>query len=273
MLRWWKNKIDWRDKHFKFCTVDWTKVKKTPCCNQPCPQELGTSSVVQPESKPALLIQSNNQVVEIFLCKCVVHVPWGYNGFTMQLHWSTPINPSEILGGALRMQAYAIKARSKRYPAKRGKAMWEAQFRVQKTSQPCIDPICPNPVAAHGQPRTGAALHQTQRPPARAKSNISNCWKRKHDVQGSHEDHMRITWGSWARLRQCQTKIFEERLWKSSKCHPCLQASPVPGRSRESLQPVPAATAAAVVAALEPNAQLVAVRTNLRARGGRVKGS
>ena len=90
---------------------------------------------------------------------------------------------------------------------------------------------------------------------------------------------MRIIIG---RLRQCRR--FEERLWKSSKIFQVsstmspsvskrLQASPVPGRSRESLQPVPAAMAAAVVAVLEPNAPLFAVRTNLRARGGRVNGS
>ena len=120
-------------------------------------------------------------------------IPWGYNGFTTQLHWSTSINPPEILGGTLRMQAKREAKPTLQSRVKQCKTMWWAQFHVHKTSQPCMDPISPNPAAAHGQPRKGAALHQTQRLPARAKSNISNCWKRKHEVQ-------KITWGSLSQI-------------------------------------------------------------------------
>ena len=70
-------------------------------------------------------------------------------------------------------------------------------------------------------------------------------------------------------IRQIEA-VTKEDLKNVYESLPSVFQSPVPGRSRESLQPVPAATAAAVVAVLEPNAPLFAVRTNLRARGGRV---
>lgn len=89
----------------------------------------------------------------------------------------------------------------------------------------------------------------------------------------SHEDHYRQI---EAVPKEDLKNVYERYESLPSVFHhvsKILQASPVPGRSRESLQPVPAAMAAAVVAVLEPNAPpLFAVRTNLRARG-RVNGS
>ena len=113
----------------------------------------------------------------------------------------------------------ASKARSKTYPAKQGKTMWWAQFHVHKTSQPCMDPISPNPAVAHGQPRKGAALHQTQRLPARAKSNISNCWKR------THEDHYRQI-EAVQKIWRTSMKVFQDLPSVFHHVSKRLQASP-----------------------------------------------